>query len=193
MTGSALKVEMCGLRAALRPRRHRVAGTVRNYRAERAAVLLLGAGAMTVLSSGVGYAYWSASGHADGASTTLSARPNALAVTATAASATAMLHPGGSGNVAITLDNPNAFAVTVTGLSFGAATATGCTTSGVTISASAVTTALGASGVAVPAKSGGTDGSAVLNITSGASMSTASTSDCQSKTLTIPVTVTWTS
>jgi hypothetical protein len=193
MTAADLTVELCGVRAALRPRRHKVAGTGRNRRAERAAVLLVGAGAVTVLSTGVGYAYWSASGHADGASTTLASRPNTLAVSATAASTTATLHPGGSGNVAITFDNPNAFAVTVTGLTFGAATAASCTTSGVTISPTAVSTALGASGVAVPAKSGGTDGSAVLSIPSGASMSTASTSDCQSKSLTIPVTVTWTS
>lgn len=192
MNGHGLKVELCGLRAAVWPPRHKVAGR-RNRRAERAAVLLLGAGAVTVLSTGVGYAYWASSGQADGTSTTLSARPNALAVTATVASATATLHPGGSGNVAITFDNPNSFAVTITGLTFGAATATNCTTSGVTISATAVSTALGASGLAVPAKSGATDGSAALTIPNGASMSTASTSDCQSKTLTIPVTVTWTS
>lgn len=192
MTRDDLLVELCGIRAALWPRRHAVAG--RSSRGgRRAAALLIGAGAMTVMSTGVGYAYWSSTGKADGNSATLSARPNALAVTATVASTTATLHPGGTGNVSITFDNPNSFAVTVTGLSFGAAAATGCTTSGVTVSATAVSTAIGANGVAVQAKSGGTDGSAVLSVPNGASMSTASTSDCQSKTLTIPVTVTWTS
>jgi hypothetical protein len=191
MTGHQIKIELCGIRAALRPRRHRIARPHRGP--ERAAVVLIGAGIALVASTGVGYAYWSASGLADGTSTTLSSRPNTLAVTATAASTTATLHPGGSGNVTITFDNPNSFAVTVTGLSFGSATAANCTASGVTISATAVSTALGASGLPVPAKSGGVDGSSPLSIPNGASMSTASTSDCQSKTLTIPVTVTWTS
>lgn len=191
MTGADLKIELCGLWAALRPRRHRIGR--RHRGAERFAVAIIAAGIAMVASTGVGYAYWSSSGHADGSSTTLSARPNTLAVTAKATSTTATLHPGGSGNVTINFDNPNLFAVTVTGLSFGAATATNCTTSGVTISAAAVSTALGANGLTVPAKSGGVDGTAPLTVTSGASMSTASTSDCQNKTLTIPVTVTWTS
>ena len=190
MNREDITVEMWGLYAALRPRRHQIA---RRRGAERAAVLLIGVGAVAIMSTGVGYAYWSTTGHADGTSATLSSRPNTLAVTATVASTTATLHPGGSGNVSITFDNPNSFAVTVTGLAFGSATAANCTTSGVTISSTAVSTALGASGLPVPAKNGGSDGSAVLSIPSGASMSTASTSDCQSKTLTIPVTVTWTS
>jgi hypothetical protein len=191
MTGGDLMVELCGIRAALRPRRHRIGR--RHQAPQRVAVVMIGAGVALVASTGVGYAYWSSAGHADATSSTLSSRPNALAVTATAASTTATLHPGGSGNVTITFDNPNSFAVNVTGLGFGTATATGCTTSGVSISAAAVSTALGASGLSVPAKSGGVDGSAPLSIPNGASMSTASTSDCQSKTLTIPVTVTWTS
>ena len=188
-----VKTELCAWRAALWPRRHRIGRDQRGT--GRAAVLILGTAIATVASTGVGYAYWSTTGHADGASATLTSRPNTLAVTVTATvvSTTATLHPGGSGNVTITFDNPNSFAVTVTGLSFGAATAANCTTSGVTISAAAVATALGANGLAVPAKSGGVDGSAPLTVPNGASMSTASTSDCQSKTLTIPVTVTWTS
>jgi len=195
MNASRLTIELSGIRAALRPRRHHIGRRCqggRRHGAERALALLIGAGAVTLMSTGVGYAYWSSTGHADGASATLTSRPNTLAVTATVASTTATLHPGGSGNVTITFDNPNSFAVTVTALSFGAATAANCTTSGVTISPTAAATALGAGGLAVPAKSGA-DGSAQLTIANGASMSTASTSDCQSKTLTIPVTVTWTS
>lgn len=186
-----VKTELCAWRAALWPRRHRIGRDQRGT--GRAAVLILGTAIATVASTGVGYAYWSTTGHADGASATLTSRPNTLAVTATVASTTATLHPGGSGNVTITFDNPNSFAVTVTGLSFGAAAAANCTTSGVTISAAAVATALGANGLAVPAKSGGVDGTAPLTVPNGASMSTASSSDCQSKSLTIPVTVTWTS
>lgn len=126
-----------------------------------------------LLAGGVAYAAWSALGA--GAGTAASGIPQALGVSATVAG---LLHPGGSADVLVTVSNPNSASVTVTSLALaGSVTASaGCTTPGVTVSLPASTS------LVVPA-----GGSTSLSVANAVGMTTASSSDCQGATFTIPL------
>jgi len=89
--------------------------------------VLIGAAAATALmvaSVGVGYAVWSASGSGAGAGRALTAQ-NLVVTAVTPGAAAASLYPGGpAGWVYFTIQNPNPYAVTVTGLHWGTPTST---------------------------------------------------------------------
>ena len=136
---------------------------------------------------GLVYAAWTTNGTCNGYAK--AGTSQALSTVDVSASTTATLYPGVSGDVLIKLDNPNPYAVTVTGITGnGAITAdaghSGCTTTGVTFTNQTGLT------LTIPAKSGGVDGTLQSTLTGAAAMSNASLNACQGATFTIPVTLT---
>jgi hypothetical protein len=111
-----------------------------------AATAALGAG------SGIAFAAWSASGSGSGAGAASVAQ--SLVVTpVTPSGAGASLYPGGpAGPVFVNIQNPNPYAVTITGLSWGTPTSTNtssCPSANIGLDAGAPTTV----SIAVPADS----------------------------------------
>ena len=153
---------------------------------KRAAVTV--AGLSLLLAAGVAYAAWTASGSGLGYAKAGSAQD--LTTVDASASVVNTLVPGGTGDFAITVSNPNAYPVSVSAVTLnGSVTGTGgtgtCTTTGVTISQSAIDATVP---FTVPA--GGTYTDVVAN---GASMTNASDDGCQGATFQVPVTLTGTS
>lgn len=150
------------------------------------AVGVTGVVVAVLLGAGLASAAWLSSG--DGTATARGGQalpPTTTTVTGSAI-ASGLLYPGSSGDVRITVNNPNSYPVSVTSVSpDGAPTASGgtgtCSTTGVSL-----TTA--SPGTAIPA-----NGSATLTLPRAASMTSASDTGCQNATFTIPVTVAITS
>jgi hypothetical protein len=137
-----------------------------------------------LLAAAVAYAAWTATGSGSGYAKAGTAQ--ALTTVDASASVTNTLVPGGSGDFAITVSNPNAYPVSVTAVTLnGAPVGSGgigtCTTTGVTISQAAIDATLP---FTVPA--GGTHTDVVA---SGASMDNTSSNGCQGATFTVPVTL----
>jgi hypothetical protein len=137
-----------------------------------------------LMASAVAFAAWTATGSGSGYAKAGTAQ--ALTTLDASASVTNTLVPGGSGDFAITVSNPNAYPVSVTAVTLnGAAVGSGgigaCTTTGVTISQSAIDATLP---FTVPAGSTHTD-----VVASGASMGNTSSNGCQGATFTVPVTL----
>ena len=136
---------------------------------------------------GLVYAAWTTNG--TGSAYSKAGTAQALSTVDVSASTTATLYPGGpAGDVTIRVSNPNTYPVTVTGVTdAGSITAdaghASCTTTGVSF-----TNQTGLS-IAVPAKSGSTNGEAQATLAGAASMSNASVNGCQGATFTIPVTL----
>ena len=133
-----------------------------------------------LLASGVAWAAWTASGTGNGYAKATTAQ--ALTTSDASASTTAQLYPGGSGDVKVTINNPNPYAVDVTSINgSGAITAdaghSGCTTTGVSF-----TNQTGTWNVAAASSS-------TVTLTGAASMSNASDNACQGAVFTIPVTL----
>jgi hypothetical protein len=97
------------------------------------------------------------------------------------------LYPGGTGTVKIKVTNPNAFAVTVTGVS-GAGTI--ISDKGAGCDASTGVTFTNQTGLSLPVAGGATT---VLTLSGAAAMSTTSATSCQGGVFTIPVTLAATS
>ena len=145
------------------------------------------------LIAGFVYAAWTTNG--TGSAYSKAGTATALSTVDVSASTTASLYPGITGDVLIKVSNPNPFAVRVTGVSLNGTNAdiaadashSGCTTTGVSFN--------NQTGLAidVPAKSGGTNGTAQATLTGAATMSNASLDACQGATFTIPVSLTGTS
>jgi hypothetical protein len=133
-----------------------------------------------IFAGGTAYAVWHATGV--GASTAATTTPQALTASATI---TGTLRPGGpSRDLAVSVTNPNAQAVTMTALALnGAVTETGsigsCTTTGVTV------TLPPSISLAVPAGA-----TRMYTATGAVTMSTASESGCQGAVFTVPLKVT---
>jgi hypothetical protein len=141
-----------------------------------------------LLAAGVAYAAWTASGSGLGYAKAGSAQ--ALTTVDASASVVNTLVPGGTGDFAVTVSNPNAYPVSVSAVTLnGSVTGSGgtgtCTTTGVTISQAAINATVP---FTVPAHSTHTD-----VVANGASMSNASDDGCQGATFTVPVTLTGTS
>ena len=141
--------------------------------------------AALAVGAGVAFAAWSVSGSGSGAGSATLAQ--SLVVTpVTPSGAGASMYPGGpAGPVFFTIQNPNPFAVTITGLSWGAPTSTNtssCPSSNVSVDAGAPTTA------SITVAAGSTDSnqqiSGVLDLAHSA------TNGCQGVAFTAPVTVT---
>ena len=139
--------------------------------------------AVTVgLAGGAAYAYFTSSGSGSGAASV--GTPSPVTILQATGSVTNKLYPGATGDLLLTLDNPNSYSVTITSVS-GNGTATGsggigiCTNTGVSVSAE--------SGLNVTVGSGS---SVNVVIPGAAQMSSSSDSGCQGATFQVPVTIT---
>lgn len=133
------------------------------------------------LSAGTAYAYFTSSGSGSATASAGSLRP--VTIEATTGTPGTPLLPGGTGDVTLTVDNPNSFDLTVVSVTgTGAITAVGnpaCTEhSGVSFNPPSSPDLL-----IVP-------GTNHLDLAGSAAMSTASSGSCQRATFSIPVTIT---
>ena len=143
----------------------------------RRKLTLMGAVMALFLVGSVVFAAWLVTGEGNGAARATSADDLVVEPGTT----TADLYPGSNGAVKVDVTNPNPFAVTVSSIAGnGAVTsgAPGCTTTGVTFNAPAVTGQVIAAGA-----------TANLTLAGAASMSNASDNACQGATFSIPLTV----
>jgi hypothetical protein len=155
--------------------------------ARRLSVALVAALALVVgIGAGGAYAYWRTQG--SGSGTASVGAPASVTVIAATATPSGKLIPGGSADLVVQLDNPNAYAVTIVGLTQnGAVNPVGGTGPG-TACTSANT------GVSVPTATGlsltvASGSNIVVHVANGVSMSTVSASGCQSASFRIPVTL----
>jgi hypothetical protein len=150
----------------------------------RRATMAAGAvAALTVgLAGGAAYAYFDGSGSGSGAATT--GAPSAITVLAATGTVTNKLAPGTIGDLRLTLNNPNSYAVTISGVAGnGVVTGSGgigtCTTTGVSVPTQ--------SGLSVSVASGSSVGVVIAGaVTMGATSSTG----CQGASFQVPVTLT---
>lgn len=151
--------------------------------ARRRTVLLL-ALPFLLLGTGTAVAYWAAAGSGTGTAAAGTAQP--LSTVATSASTTSLLYPGGpAADVALVVQNPNPYPVTITGVSAdGPVTASGgigtCTTHGVTFG----TPTSGLPFTVSPSAS------ATVTLGGAAQMSATAENGCQGATFTLPVALT---
>lgn len=134
-----------------------------------------------MLAAGVAFAAWTATGGGSGYAKATTAQ--ALTTTDVSATTAATLYPGATGNVRISINNPNPYAVTVTSV-----TGNGAITSdkGAACNASTGVTFTNQTGLSqvVPAA-----GSATFTLNGVVAMSNASDDSCQGAVFTIPVTL----
>lgn len=152
----------------------------------RPAVTVVGVLVAALLGAGLASAAWVSTGGGTGTGRAGQALPPTTTAVAGSAVTSGLLYPGSSGDVKLTVSNPNPYPVAVTSVAgAGTVTATGgtgtCTTTGVSLTSTTP-------GGTVPA-----GGSATLTLTGAATMSTASDTGCQNATFTLPVTVSVTS
>jgi hypothetical protein len=142
------------------------------------AALLLCAGAV---------AYWSAPGAGSATGTLADQQPLALS----AGTPTALLYPGASADVAVTITNPNTSAVHLSALALDTSQGSGgfavdAAHSGCELAALNFTTQSNSSaGWTVPARVGSSEGSLSLDLAGALSMSAAAANACQGASFTI--------
>ena len=137
-----------------------------------------------ILTAGVAFAVWTAGGSGNGYAK--AGTVGALTTIDASASTSAQLYPGGTGDVKITVHNPNNFPVTVTGVS-GNGTIT--SDAGATCNASTGVTFTNTSGLSDVAAA---NADTTITLANKASMSSSSVNACQGAIFTIPVTLTGT-
>jgi hypothetical protein len=137
-----------------------------------------------VLTAGVAFAAWTASGSGNGYAKAQTVQ--ALTTVDASASTTAQLYPGGSGDVKVTVSNPNSFPVTITGVA-GSGTIT--SDKGAACNASTGVTFTDTTGLS---SSVAASGSTTITLSGKAAMSSASDNSCQGAVFTIPITLTGT-
>jgi hypothetical protein len=148
-------------------------------------VAVAGAMILTGALAGGAYAYWTT--HGTGSGTASVGTPLNVTVEAASGTPSSLLAPGGSADLLVKLDNPNAYPVTIVGISqnlsgtVSVTGGTGCTAAnaGVTVPTQAALNVSVAAGTGV-----------VVHIPSGAAMSLGSASGCQGASFQIPVTLT---
>ncbi len=153
--------------------------------------LLIGVTAATVavgVGGGITYAAWTATGTGAGAGGALVSQ-NLVVTAVTPGASGSSLYPGGpAGWVYLTVQNPNPYAVNITGLTWGTPVSTNptaCPSSNISLDANAPTT-LGSFPVAADTTSGALQIDTVLDL------SHAAPNGCQGVAFTVPVTVTGT-
>jgi hypothetical protein len=134
------------------------------------------------LGAGTAYGFFSGSGSGSNVATIGSA--GSVTVEAATGTPSSDLFPGGTADLTLTLDNPNSYPVTITGISQnGTVTASGgvgtCSTTGVLAPTQ--------TGLAITVAK---DSVVVVNIPDGASMDADSDSGCQGASFEVPVTIT---
>jgi hypothetical protein len=149
-------------------------------------VLFLGATVALVvgLSAGAAYAHWTSSGSGSGSGTTGTLQPVTVTAFVGGDSPSSNLFPGGSADVILRVNNPNAYTVTLVSISGNGTIApdgghASCTTTGVSfINQAGLSTTIGASGTTL------------VHLSSAASMGINSSNGCQGATFSIPVSIT---
>ena len=131
-------------------------------------------------TGGTAYAFWASTGTGSGNATARSAQP--LTTTAVTVGSN-LLFPGGAGDVKITINNPNPYAVTVTSVN-GNGTIT--SDKGAACNASTGVTFTNTSGLSIVVPAGGSN---TATLAGKAAMSNASDNSCQGAVFTIPVTL----
>jgi hypothetical protein len=164
--------------------------TVRNFvslgahssRRTRVRVIVAGAVLAVGISAGAAYGYLTSSASATGHASTGTLVAVTLSTTGTPSSS---LVPGGSADVVLGVNNPNAYDVTLVSVTGGPGSITadpghsGCTTTGVTFAnQTGLHVAIAASGLTT------------VHLAGAASMSAASSTGCQGAAFSIPVTIT---
>lgn len=134
-----------------------------------------------VLTAGVAFAAWTASGSGNGYAKAQTVQ--SLTTVDASASTTAQLYPGGTGDVKVTVSNPNSFPVTITGVS-GNGTIT--SDKGAACNASTGVTFTDTTGLS---NSVAASGSTTITLTGKAAMSSSSDNTCQGAVFTIPITL----
>jgi hypothetical protein len=132
---------------------------------------------------GAAYAYFTSHGSGSGHGST--GTMSTITLSATAGSPSTSLYPGGTGDVSLAVNNPNAYAVTLVSVSGNGAITpdsghSACTTTGVTFS--------NQSGLSTTIP--GSTTNYQVHLSGAVSMSTSSSNGCQGATFTIPVTIT---
>ena len=143
----------------------------------RRKLTLLGAVMALFLLGSVVFAAWLVTGEGNGAAQATTADDLVVGPGST----TADLYPGSNGDVELSIENPNAFDVTLSSIAADGAvttTAPGCNTTGVTFTAPATAGQVIAAGATLS-----------LSLPNAASMSNASDNACQGATFSVPVTV----
>lgn len=152
------------------------------------AVVALGLAVAAVAGTGTAYAYLRTSGTGSDARLAASSYPSSVKLTTSATTTTTLLRPGGTGDLAVKITNPNSFSASLTAINLTPASATGCSTpalsaltpTGYTVGGSAVTLPLTI-----------TAGTTVTVTVVGAVQMGASSNNCQNVTLTVPATLNW--
>jgi hypothetical protein len=139
--------------------------------------LVLGLSALVVVAGATSAAaYWKAAGAGSGAATTTTPQ-NLTGLTATA-SVAGLIYPGASADLTLNVHNPNSRPVVVSAV-VASGSATGCTTPALTVSA--------ATGLPFTVPAGG---DLAVTLTNAATMGTTASSDCQSATISVPLSLT---
>lgn len=140
----------------------------------------LGVALVTFAGIGLAWAAWTAGGTGSGSAKAGTA--TALTTSDASASVVNLLYPSGSADVAVTINNPNPYAVTVSSV-----TGDGTITSGnATCDASNGVTFTDQTGLSIVVPANGNKTTVFANA---ASMSNASVDACQGQTFTIPVSI----
>jgi hypothetical protein len=132
---------------------------------------------------GTAWAYFTSSGLGSGQGST--GTMSTVTLNATAGSPSTPLYPGGTADVSLELNNPNAYAVTLRSVTGNGTVTpdaghTGCTTTGVTFTPQTGLT------TTIPANANGDR----IDLTGAVTMGTSSSNGCQGATFSIPVTIT---
>lgn len=168
-----------------RQRTHKGSRTERPQRRRSLILVLATTVALVVsLSGGVADAYWSSTGSGTGSGATGTLQPVTVTAFVGGDAPSTTLIPGGSADVILRVNNPNAYAVTLVSVS-GNGTITpdaghaSCTTTGVTFAnQSGLSSTIGASGTTL------------VDLPTAAAMGITSSNGCQGATFSIPVSIT---
>jgi hypothetical protein len=155
----------------------------------RRTLLALGATGSVLIISAIVFAAWLTPG--SGSASAKAGSSQALSTLDASASTGATLYPGSDGDVTVKISNPNPFPVRVTSVALDGDNSdinadgshASCSPTGVSFTDQTGLT------IDVPAKTGGTNGSATGTLTGAAHMSNVSANGCQGATFTIPVTM----
>ena len=163
-----------------------VAPTTRRPRRRLALILVLGAACAIVLgiTGGAASAHWSSSGSGSGPASTGTLQPVTVAAFVGGDTPSSTLYPGGTADVILRVNNPNAYGVTLVAVSGNGSITPdvghpGCTTTGVSFT--------NQSGLSSPI---GASGTTLVQLPNAASMDSTSSNGCQGATFTVPVSIT---
>ena len=138
-----------------------------------------------LVGAATAFAAWTAGG--SGSATATAASASTLSITGNSASS---LFPTGSSDLALTISNPNPYAVAVSTISSGGSVTVDAAHAGCNVSSVSFNAASGTGlSVVVPAASGSA-GTTTVTLTNAVSMSNAAVNACQGATFTVPLSLT---